>query len=88
MPNKYEQLAKDAAQMTDDHFKNEFSGLTSLTDDDVAEIITQTGISKQDLAKVLQEVKNATDINETTAKNIGSITKGVSTLVAIAKKFL
>jgi len=88
MPNKYDQLANEAAPMADDKFKNEISSLTSLTNDEVAAIITQTGISQQDLAMVLQEVKNATVINEATANNISNINKGVSALVSIAKRFL
>jgi hypothetical protein len=88
MPNKFDKFAEKAAQMADEHFKNQFSGLTRLNDDEVDKIINDTGISKEDLAKLLREVKNATSANEAKADVIRNINGGVSALVAIAKKLL
>jgi hypothetical protein len=88
MPNKFDKFADQAAQMADEHFKNQFSSLTRLSNDEVEKIINDTGISKEDLAKLLQEVKTATSINEAKANAIKNINNGVSALVAIAKKLL
>ncbi|HYO21501.1 MAG TPA: hypothetical protein VER36_03780 [Flavisolibacter sp.] len=88
MPNKFEKLAKEAAEMADQEFKNEFSSLTRLNDAETEKIISETGISKQNLAKVLQEVKNATASNEAKANAIKNIDKGVSVLVAIVRKLI
>lgn len=88
MPNKFEKLAKEAAGMADEQFTNEFAGLTRLNDAEIEKIINETGISKQDLAKVLKEVKDATASNESKANAIKNINNGVSALVGIAKKLL
>ena len=88
MPNKFDKFAEKAAQLADEHFKNQFSGLTRLNDDEVEKIINDTGISKEDLAKLLQEVKSAASTNEAKADSIKNINGGVSALIAIAKKLL
>ncbi|MDB5207183.1 MAG: hypothetical protein JWR72_2258 [Flavisolibacter sp.] len=88
MPNKFDKLAKEAAQMADEHFESKFSSLTSLNDAETEKIINDSGISKQDLAKVLQEVKNASSSNEAKAQAIQNIDKGVSALVSIVKKLI
>ena len=88
MPNKFEEFAKKAAEMTDSEFKNEFSNLTSLTNNEILKVINETGISKEDLAKVLQAVKDATLSNEAKAKAIKNIDEGISALISIAKKIL
>lgn len=85
MPNKFDKLAKDAAEMADKHFAAEFSSLTRLNDTEAEKIINESGISKEDLAKVLQEVKSATGSNEAKAKSIQQINKGVSALVSMVK---
>ncbi|GAA4727981.1 hypothetical protein [Flavisolibacter ginsenosidimutans] len=88
MPNKFDKLVNEAARRTDAEFSNQFTSLTRLTDDDTEKLINDTGISKEDLAKVLKEVKDATASNEQKAAAIQNINNGVSALVAIAKKFL
>lgn len=88
MPNKFEKLAAEAKTMTDAQFKDKFSSLTKLTDSDIDKIINDTGISNKDLAAVLAEVKNATDINNQTVKSITNIQNGVHALVAITKRLL
>jgi len=88
MPNKFDKLAKEAAQMADEHFESEFSSLTSLNDAETEKIINDSGISKQDLAQLLREVKNASSSNEAKAKAIQNIDKGVSALVSIVKKLI
>ena len=86
--NDYAALAAQAAAMTDQEFGNQFSSLTTLTNNDISTIITTTGISQQDLASVFAQVKNATNSNTQIAANISNINKGVDVLVSIAKKFL
>jgi hypothetical protein len=49
MPNKFEKLAQEAAEKADEHFANEFSRLTRLSDSDIDAIINESGISKKDL---------------------------------------
>jgi succinate dehydrogenase flavin-adding protein (antitoxin of CptAB toxin-antitoxin module) len=88
MPNKYDKLAEQAQAMTDEKFRERFSSLTSLTDNDITKVINDTGISKQDLANLLAAIKNATDFNNQTVKSITSIQKGAEALIAIAKKLL
>ena len=88
MPNKFDKLAKEAADMADDEFKSQFTNLTRLNDAETDKIITESGISQQDLAQVLKEIKDATKNNEEKAAAIRNINGGVSALVGIAKKLL
>lgn len=88
MPNKYDKLAGEAQAITDAQFKERFSSLTTLNDDDIGKIINTTGISKKDLAALLVEIKNATVYNNNTAQSILKIQNGVQALVAITKKLL
>lgn len=88
MPNKYDKLAGEAQAITDAQFKDRFSSLTTLNDDDIGKIINTTGISKKDLAALLVEIKNATVYNNNTAQSILKIQNGVQALVAITKKLL
>lgn len=88
MANKYDKLAGEAQAITDAQFKERFASLTALNNDDIAKIINSTGISKENLAALLVEIKNATDYNNMTAQRILNITNGVQALVAITKKLL
>jgi hypothetical protein len=88
MPNKWDTIAKKATATTKEKFKSEISSLTRLNDQDVQGIITNTGIGKEDLVKVLQEVKKSAKSNLDKAKAIQKINKGVTALVAIAGKLL
>ena len=88
MPNKFDKLAKQAAEMADEEFKIEFSRLTRLNDDEIEKIIDETGISKRDLADVLSKIKDSTASNESKAKAIQNINNGVSALVGIVRKLI
>jgi hypothetical protein len=88
MPNKFEKLAQEAAEKADEHFANEFSRLTRLSDSDIDAIINESGISKKDLAEVLNEVKASTASNEAKATAIKKINNGVSVLVSIVKRLI
>jgi hypothetical protein len=88
MGNKYDAFAERAAVMTDAEFRNKFAALTRLNMSDLEKIIKETGISQQDLAALLKEVKNATGNNEKKAAAISNINGGISTLIAMVKTFL
>ena len=88
MANKFEKLAKEAADMADEEFKTEFSRLTRLNDAEIEKIIDDTGISKEDLAHVLKQIKDATASNDAKVKAVQNINNGVSALISIAKKLI
>lgn len=88
MPNKYDKLAKEAKDLTDNQFRSRFSSLTKLSDSDIEKIISDSGISKENLADLLAEVKNATEFNEKRAKSVTGIQNGVQALLSIVKKVL
>ncbi len=88
MANKFDKLAGEAQAITDAQFKERFSSLTTLNDDEIGKVIKESGISKENLAALLVEIKNATAFNNNTAKSISNITNGVQALAAIAKKLL
>jgi len=84
----YAELARIAREKTDGEFKNEVSNLTRLNSPEIETIINDSGISKEDLVKVLEVVKNATDSNEQKVNNIKLITKGVDVLINLVKKLI
>lgn len=88
MPSKYDKLVDEAQAITDDKFRERFSSLTSLSETDIGKILKSTGISKENLATLLVEIKNATEYNDKLAKSIANIQGGVQALVAITKKLL
>jgi hypothetical protein len=88
MPTDWNNIANQAGQATDEHFKNQISSLTRLNDQEIESLIIETGISKQDLATVLKEVKDATKSNIAKANAIKNISKGVDVLVNLAAKFV
>ncbi|MCW3110382.1 MAG: hypothetical protein JWQ09_4888 [Segetibacter sp.] len=84
----WDAIAKKTQETTDEHFKNQISSLTTLTDNEVSHLINDTGISKEDLVEVLKTIDDAIKSNEAKAKAIKGINKGVDVLVAVASKFL
>jgi predicted transcriptional regulator len=84
----WDAIAEQAQKETDKHFKNKISALTKLTDTQVLDLINDTGISKEDLVKVLKTVDDSVRSNEAKAKAIRGINKGVDFLVAVASKFV
>ena len=87
MANKFDVFAKAAAKMADDKFTIQFSSLTRLNDDEVEAIIKDSGISKAELAKVLAEVKDATNKNIAKTDAINKINGSIYAMVGIAAKF-
>ena len=88
MSINWDEIASEAGQATDEHFKNKISSLTRLNDDEIETLITETGISKKDLTAVLKEVKDATKSNNAKASAISNIHKGLDLLVGIAGKLI
>ena len=88
MPIDWNKIAKQAGTATDEHFKNQISSLSSLNNDEIEKMITETGIGKKDLVAVLKEVTNATKENNAKVAAISKINKGVELLVSIAKKII
>lgn len=84
----WDAIAQKTQESTDDHFKNQISNLTKLTDSQVAHIIADTGISKEDLVEVFKNVDDSIKSNEAKANAILGINKGVDALVAVASKIL
>lgn len=84
----WDAIAIKSQKATDEHFGNQISSLTKLTNDQVVDLISNSGISKQDLVEVLRIVDDATNSNEAKAKAISEINKGVDVLVAVGSKFL
>lgn len=84
----WEEIAQEAGESTDEHFKNKISSLTRLNDNEIETLITETGISKKDLTLVLKEVKDSTKSNNAKASAISSINKGIDLLVGIAGKLI
>lgn len=88
MPIDWNQIAKDAANATDAHFSSQISSLTKFDDAEIQKLIFETGISKQNFANVLKEIKDASKSNEAKAAAIKNISKGLDVLVAIAGKLI
>ncbi len=88
MPINWNEIASEAGESTDEHFKNQMSSLTRLNDQEIEDLIHETGISQQDLANVLKEVKDASKSNVDKAKAIKNISKGVDVLIGLAGKLI
>ena len=88
MANKYDKLAEEAQAITDEQFRERFSSLTSLSESDIGKILKSTGISRENLAALLVEIKAATDYNDKMTQSIMNIKGGIHALVAITKKLL
>ncbi|PKP49396.1 MAG: hypothetical protein CVT92_15245 [Bacteroidetes bacterium HGW-Bacteroidetes-1] len=88
MPIDWNQIVTEAANATDEHFANQISSITRFNDTEINQLILDTGISQQDLASTLKEVKDTTKSNESKAIAIGNIEKGVDVLIAIAARLM
>ncbi|HRD57378.1 MAG TPA: hypothetical protein PK504_04980 [Ferruginibacter sp.] len=88
MPNKFDKLANEAQAITDAQFRERFSSLTTLNETEITKVLKSSGISKENLALLLLEIKNATEYNNKTTQSILNIQNGVGALMAIVKKLL
>ncbi len=84
----WDDIIAKAKQETDNKFKTKMSSLTSLSNNDIEKLLSETGIDKDNFASVLKEVNDATTSNKSKAAAIAKISKGVELLVGIAKKFI
>lgn len=90
MPDEIDidRLIDTALNETDRKFRSQIASLTTLKMAEVEALINESSITKEDFAKVLGEVKDATKSNTEKAAAIQSISKGVDLLVGIATKLL
>ena len=87
MPTNWKEIAKKAAEATDEQLAEKISSLTHLNNNDIQELLN-SGISKTDLAEVFKIINDATKSNEAKALALKNIGQGVNSLVAIAAKLL
>jgi len=80
-------LINEAAAQTDNELQSSISSLTRLNDAEIQEIMAE-GISKQDLVKIIKEIKDATKSNRQKATTFNNINGGVEALIGIASKIL
>ncbi|MBN2174005.1 MAG: hypothetical protein JW731_07735 [Bacteroidales bacterium] len=88
MPTDWKKIAEEIGNQTDEQFRSSISSLIRLNDDEIENLINETGISRENLVKVLEVVRDATKTNSDKATAINNINKGMSLLVGLAGKFL
>ncbi len=88
MSTNWDEIAKNAGQSTDKHFKSKISSLTRLNDEEIEEIITDSGISKSDLAMIIKEIQDTAKSNTEKARAIQKINKGIDVIVGLASKLI
>lgn len=84
----WKDLATKAAQNTDEEFKKKISGLTRLNDQEIEELISESGIDKENFISILKEIKDASKSNEEKAKVIMAIEKGTDLIIGIVSKLI
>ncbi len=88
MPTDWDKIASEADTLTNEKFKSEISNLTRLNNSDIENLISQTGVDKSELVKILKEIKDSTKSNNDKADAIKNIGKGLNVLIEIASKFI
>jgi len=88
MSINWDDIADGAAGAADKHFSDRMAELTRLEADEIDKLIFESGISRDNLTRVIEAVKDASVSNEAKAAAIGSIHKGVDALIAIAGRIV
>lgn len=88
MATKLDKLVDDTSVLTDEQFKNRFSSITRLNEEDTIKIIKESGISNEDLANLVHEIKKSADFNIKSVQSITEIKGGVLAMAAIIKRLL
>lgn len=88
MAGKWDKLLDEAEKLTNKQLQKRISSLTSLSDDKIAKIIKETGISKTDIVEVLRIVNDARIKNNDKAQAIKKINGGLETLLKVSSYFL
>lgn len=87
MPN-WDEIARNAANETDDQFAAKISSLTSLKDDEIKQLLLESGISRQDLTELFKIINDATLSNQQKAQALRNINHGIEAASKIIAKFL
>jgi hypothetical protein len=88
MSTDWNRIADEATEATDAHFATQIASLTRLNSTEINTLISESGISKRDLATVFKVLKESTTTNEAKANAIRNTSKGLQVLVALAAKVL
>lgn len=88
MAGKWDKLLDEAEKLTNKQLQKRISSLTSLSDDKIAKIIKETGISKTDIVEVLRIVNDARIKNNDKVQAIKKINGGLETLLKVSSYFL
>lgn len=88
MSTDWNRIADEATEATDAHFATQIASLTRLNSAEINTLISESGISKHDLATVFKVLKESTTTNEAKANAIRNTSKGLQVLVALAAKVL
>lgn len=88
MSTDWNRIADEATEATDAHFATQIASLTRLNTTEINTLISESGISKRDLATVFKVLKESTTTNEAKANAIRNTSKGLQVLVALAAKVL
>lgn len=88
MSTDWNRIADEATEATDAHFATQIASLTRLNSAEINTLISESGISKRDLATVFKVLKESTTTNEAKANAIRNTSKGLQVLVALAAKVL
>lgn len=88
MAGKWDKLLDEAEKLTNKQLQKRISSLTSLSDDKIAKIIKETGISKTDIVEVLRIVSDARIKNNDKAQAIKKINGGLETLLKVSSYFI
>ncbi len=88
MAGKWDKLLDEAEKLTNKQLQKRISSLTSLSDDKIAKIIKETGISKTDIVEVLRIVNDARIKNNDKAQAIKKINGGLETLLKVSSYFI
>lgn len=84
----WDAIIKAGKEAVNDKFSSRMASMTTLTSTKVEEILAEPGIDKENLASVLQVIKDSTKSNEAKAKAIANMSKGVHVLVSLLGKLL
>jgi DNA-binding transcriptional regulator YiaG len=89
MPDiNWDDIIQKAKTETDNKFKTKMSSLTTLTNNDIEALISDTGIKKEEFAKVVKILKDAAASNDQKTAALKNITKALQVVVGIASKII
>ncbi|MCX6150084.1 MAG: hypothetical protein NTX22_06140 [Ignavibacteriales bacterium] len=87
MSKSIKEIIEEARQKTDQQLAGEITSHTNLTEEEINKI-APAKLDKENLAKLIDIVKDATKSNEEKAQAVKSVDQFVSLLISIAGKVL